>query len=268
MWRGDAYAEFAHEQWAMAESRRLGELRAGAVEDLAGLLLDGGDCNTAIATLEPHITTYPFRDRPRGLLMRALAGAGRRVDALRAFQDYRRFLARRGRHRAVSRIGRARSGHRQPSRAHGDAVDGQGSPHGQRQDRPRSPASSSPPDRPQSLTGVVDEFRRHHLSILRQALAVAGGSEVKTTGDGFMVVFDTAQRPCRVRWPCSRGSNATIAPRGTRSGCEWASAVGRVITEDDVHSGYPVVEAAQLCAASRRWADPGSRCRPGPGGSA
>jgi DNA-binding SARP family transcriptional activator len=92
LWRGDAYVEFAHEQWAMAESRRLAELRAGAVEDLAELLLDGGEWSAATATLEPLIAAHPFRDRPRGLLMRALADAGRRVDALRAFQDYRRFL--------------------------------------------------------------------------------------------------------------------------------------------------------------------------------
>jgi DNA-binding SARP family transcriptional activator len=92
LWRGDAYAEFAHEPWASAESSRLAELRAGAIEDLAELLFERGEQSAAIATLEAHIADYPFRDRPRGLLMRALADAGRRVDALRAFQDYRRFL--------------------------------------------------------------------------------------------------------------------------------------------------------------------------------
>ena len=92
MWRGDAYAEFAHEPWALAESRRLAELRAGAVEDLAVLLIERGEWSAAIARLGPLIATYPFRDRPRGLLMRALADCGRRVDALRVFQDYRRFL--------------------------------------------------------------------------------------------------------------------------------------------------------------------------------
>ncbi len=92
MWRGDAYAEFADEPWALAESRRLAELRTGAVEDLAVLLLERGEWSAAIARLEPLIATYPFRDRPRGLLMRALADCGRRVDALRVFQEYRSFL--------------------------------------------------------------------------------------------------------------------------------------------------------------------------------
>ncbi|TML18458.1 MAG: hypothetical protein E6G39_03195, partial [Actinobacteria bacterium] len=36
---------------------------------------------------------YPLRDRARGLLMEALAGEGRQVEALRAFQQYRSFLA-------------------------------------------------------------------------------------------------------------------------------------------------------------------------------
>jgi class 3 adenylate cyclase len=43
-------------------------------------------------------------------------------------------------------------------------------------------ASSLAPD-------VADELRREHFSILRQAVAEAGGSEVKNLGDGLMVVF-------------------------------------------------------------------------------
>jgi class 3 adenylate cyclase len=37
-----------------------------------------------------------------------------------------------------------------------------------------------------------DEVRRGHFSILRQALAETGGTEVKNLGDGLMVVFDSA----------------------------------------------------------------------------
>ncbi len=92
LWQGEAFAEFAHERWALVESRRLEELRAEAVEDLAELLVDEGEWTGAIIRLEPLIAEHPFRDRPRALLMQALADSGRRVEALRAFQCYRTLL--------------------------------------------------------------------------------------------------------------------------------------------------------------------------------
>ena len=46
-------------------------------------------------------------------------------------------------------------------------------------------ASSLAPD-------AADELRRGHFSILRQAVAEAGGTEVKNLGDGLMVVFGSA----------------------------------------------------------------------------
>jgi predicted ATPase/class 3 adenylate cyclase len=92
LWRGDAYAEFADEEWALPEVRRLSELRAGATEDLVERMLDAGEWTAAIAAVEPLISEQPFRDRPRGLLMRALADSGRRIDALRTYQNYRQTL--------------------------------------------------------------------------------------------------------------------------------------------------------------------------------
>lgn len=92
LWRGAAYDEFAYESWATAEARRLTELRAGAIEDLAARLIESAEWSLAIAILESLIAEEPFRDRPRELLMRALADSGRRTDALRAFQSYRASL--------------------------------------------------------------------------------------------------------------------------------------------------------------------------------
>ena len=39
---------------------------------------------------------------------------------------------------------------------------------------------------------LADEVRRNHFSVLRQAIAEAGGTEVKNLGDGLMVVFSSA----------------------------------------------------------------------------
>jgi DNA-binding SARP family transcriptional activator/tetratricopeptide (TPR) repeat protein len=91
-WRGPALDEFRDEAWANGETTRLDEVRATAVEDLAEVLLQRGRWSEAISTLAPHIHDNEFRDRPRGLLMRAQAAAGRRTEALRSFRTYRSFL--------------------------------------------------------------------------------------------------------------------------------------------------------------------------------
>lgn len=88
-WRGDAYAEFAHEEWASAEAARLDELRAGATESLVDALIAHGEHEAALDRLSPLIDRHPFRDRPRAQRMRSLTAMGRATEALRAFQDYR-----------------------------------------------------------------------------------------------------------------------------------------------------------------------------------
>jgi DNA-binding SARP family transcriptional activator len=93
LWHGDALDEFRHEPWAAPEVARLDELRALAIEDRAELLIARRRSEEAVALLEPHVAANPLRDRPRGLLMQALASSGRQADALRAFQVYRSYLA-------------------------------------------------------------------------------------------------------------------------------------------------------------------------------
>lgn len=93
LWHGEAIEEFGSEPWARADAARLSELRWNAIEDRAELLIVAGREAEAIAALEQHIDRHPPRDRPRGLLIRALAAAGRQADALRAYQSYRAYLA-------------------------------------------------------------------------------------------------------------------------------------------------------------------------------
>jgi DNA-binding SARP family transcriptional activator len=89
---GPALEEFADEEWAMGEATRLDEMHAAATEDLVEALVDAGCCAEAIATISEHIARLPLRDRARGLLLRALAGAGRQAEALRAYRAYRSML--------------------------------------------------------------------------------------------------------------------------------------------------------------------------------
>jgi len=93
LWDGDALDEFRHEPWAEPEVARLDELRAVAVEERADLLVARSRAGEAVASLQAHVAAHPLRDRPRGLLMAALATDGRQAEALRAYQAYRSFLA-------------------------------------------------------------------------------------------------------------------------------------------------------------------------------
>jgi predicted ATPase len=94
LWHGNAVEEFAHEEWAEAEAARLCELHLIACEDRSELLVALGRADEAVAALEAHITRNPHRDRPRGLLMQALAVAGRQAEALRTYREYRTFLVK------------------------------------------------------------------------------------------------------------------------------------------------------------------------------
>ena len=93
MWTGPALGEFEAGPWALADAVRLTEVHASAMEERAADLIAVQRCPEAIASLGVLVTLHPFRDRPRGLLIRALAGAGRQADALRSYQTYRTFLA-------------------------------------------------------------------------------------------------------------------------------------------------------------------------------
>ena len=93
LWMGPPFDEFADEEWAAGEATRLTELHAAATEDYAEELVAVHRWSDAIALLSEHIARHPLRDRPRGILLRALAGAGRQAEALRAYQDYRTMLA-------------------------------------------------------------------------------------------------------------------------------------------------------------------------------
>jgi DNA-binding SARP family transcriptional activator len=93
MWGGAALEEFQGEDWARGEIARLTEIHGAAVDDLADELISARRPADAIALLESQIGRYPYRDRSRGLLIRALALAGRQADAFRAFQSYHSVLA-------------------------------------------------------------------------------------------------------------------------------------------------------------------------------
>jgi DNA-binding SARP family transcriptional activator len=92
LWTGPVLEEFQGEEWARGETARLTEIHAASVDDYVDQLIAAHRETDAIAAAESQIGQYPYRDRSRGLLVRALAAAGRQSDSLRAFQTYRSLL--------------------------------------------------------------------------------------------------------------------------------------------------------------------------------
>jgi DNA-binding SARP family transcriptional activator/ABC-type transport system substrate-binding protein len=90
LWRGDALADLAYQEFAQAEIHRLEELRLVALEERIDGALALGRHDTLIPELETLTAKHPLRERLRGELMLALYRAGRQAEALRAYSETRR----------------------------------------------------------------------------------------------------------------------------------------------------------------------------------
>jgi class 3 adenylate cyclase/tetratricopeptide (TPR) repeat protein len=102
-------------------------------------------------------------------------------------------------------------------------------------------ASSLAPD-------AADDLRRGHFSILRQAVAEAGGTEVKNLGDGLMVVFASTSAALSCAVGMQQGIERDNRAREHAVGLRVGLSVGEVTREDGDYFGDPVIEAARLCA--------------------
>ena len=96
----------------------------------------------------------------------------------------------------------------------------------------------------------AEEVRRGHFSILRQAIAEAGGTEVKNLGDGLMVVFSSASAALECGVAMQQGVERDNRGREHSVGLRVGLSAGEVTSEDNDYFGDPVVEAARLCAVS------------------
>ena len=92
LWGGDAYAEFADEDWARPEAQRLEELRIVAHERLVESELACGRAAEMIPEIESLVREHELREAFRAQLMIALYRVGRHADALRVFREYRHVL--------------------------------------------------------------------------------------------------------------------------------------------------------------------------------
>ena len=95
---------------------------------------------------------------------------------------------------------------------------------------------------------AAEEIRRGHFSVLRQAIAEAGGTEVKNLGDGLMVVFASASAGLACGVAMQQSVERDNRDREHSVGLRVGLSGGEVTREDDDCFGDPVVEAARLCA--------------------
>jgi len=89
LWRGPALAEFAFEQFAQAEIRRLEELRIVALEERIEADLELGRHGDVVGELEALVQQHPLRETFCRQLMLALYRSGRQAEALETYQDAR-----------------------------------------------------------------------------------------------------------------------------------------------------------------------------------
>jgi class 3 adenylate cyclase/tetratricopeptide (TPR) repeat protein len=96
-----------------------------------------------------------------------------------------------------------------------------------------------------------DEFRQEHDSILRDAAEDSAGRVVKSTGDGFLVVFPSVAAALDaavcIQQRVERRNRGAEVQIGVRIGIS----IGDATVEDGDYFGIPSIEAARLCAQAR-----------------
>ena len=89
LWRGPALAEFAFDDFAQPEIRRLDELHLVALGERIDADLELGRHSEVVGELEALVRAHPLRETFRRQLMLALYRAGRQAEALDAYQAAR-----------------------------------------------------------------------------------------------------------------------------------------------------------------------------------
>ncbi len=96
---------------------------------------------------------------------------------------------------------------------------------------------------------AADRVRRAHFRLVRDAVSARGGQEVKTMGDGLMVVFASALDAVACAVAVQQGvyahnqGDGRDTPLGVRAGLES----GEPIRKEGDYFGTPVVVAKRLC---------------------
>ena len=98
---------------------------------------------------------------------------------------------------------------------------------------------------------AAEGLRAEHFGLLRGAVERTAGLEVKTLGDGLMVVFASASRALS----CAAQIQQAVEARNRRSEerleVRVGVSLGEVTLEDGDYFGGPVIQASRLCAQAQ-----------------
>ena len=93
LWRGRPFGDLSDDEPFRLEAYRLDELRLAAMELSIEAELALGNDELVVSELEVAVEEHPYREHLWYLLIDALAGSGRRVEALRTCRRLRSVLA-------------------------------------------------------------------------------------------------------------------------------------------------------------------------------
>jgi YVTN family beta-propeller protein len=178
LWRGRALADLENEPFGASEAGRLEERRLLAQEARIEAELELGGGAELVGELERLVAEHPFRERLVDQLMRSLYRAGRKSDALAAYQEFRR--------RYADELGLEPSGELRELERRILEQDGGLAP-------PEPPPTAERPHRRRTLTVVAAIA----LGAVAASVAVGivlgtGGSSASTAGGSTRGVFELA----------------------------------------------------------------------------
>ena len=282
LWRGQGFTELTESPFGAPWATRLQELRRACEEDLVDARLAAGDERPPVAELEMAVAAEPLRERRWAQLMLALYRDGRQADALRTFERLRTLLAEEigidpsAELRALEAAILVQDPSLLQTPAAVRQVGGTGpqamtteAPVG-RPDLPdpgrkdRSPIWPSDAHRDTAIVlftdlvdsteishalhpDIADQFRRHHLSLLRETVRRCDGCLVKNLGDGGMAIFTSPSEALLCAAALQRAFQHLAPDLPVRPALRIGISAGEVATEEGDYFGDPVVEASRLC---------------------
>lgn len=269
LWRGPPLSDFAYQRFAQAEIERLEELRLVCLEERIQRDLAGGLAGELVGEVEALVREHPLRERLRAQLMLALYRSGRQAEALEAYQA--------ARHALVEELGI------EPGRSLRDlekaileqdasldvvstseeAGAGAGTGPGQVV-KTRVPVAQLPggtvtfvftdiEGSTRLLHRLGDRYAEtlaQHRKLLRAAFSSAGGVEVETQGDAFMLAFVRARDAVAAASAAQRALAEHAWPDGAELRVRMGVHTGDAALSEGGYVGLDIHRGARICAAS------------------